>query len=353
MEKKEKNINGVIRIHIPLALWLINNFNIAGDFLKDLNDVRKDTDPKQFESDSNYIGCYPFIDFNEAVEKGKISSVKNARFWINYGDNLRKISRNNDFNQLMCDDKVFKAAVNYYKYLCKNVGINNIGHVVKLLDKIDDLEIEYLELNPNYPTSEEHRGSLYYFTDIYLDSINFKTKFDYTDGNINISEDKISAGYLNYSSSESNFTIKNIFAFPKNCKQFDFAKHVGEYKEGVRYPDTIYVNNLLFDDNLLPGCTVEDSLFRMFPNIKKQIDYNYLLRVFKNNPAKYLDDVIKVINDKNVDKGMRLVFEKEVENYRLKCVLVLKKIDEGLGHSYINSSQKEDVAALCLVDDGK
>ena len=366
MEKKEAS-REVIEIKVSLAKWIIDNYDIAKTFFDHLDSIRRSCNCSQYRNDETII--YPYIQFHkfrddaerydlaqDLFAAGKVSSVDNAYFYILYKDKKGSmISR--DFDDLFNKDFLFRNAKRFIKYLRRNVGKKNFDRAKEIINKINDLEFNYMDICINCFTEErECYGEVYNFFNCVDGSPKFNTVFDFVDGDIKYSKKKISTGNLCYSSANSSFYIEGIKAFPTNCNEFDLQKHRGDYKKNVEYPYAISVKDLLFDPNSLPGKTVDESLFKMFPQLKNEIVFNRFYKRLKDASEEQkkfdetLEKALEMINDESIDKSRRLEVEKELEKIKLGYIQSLKILQ---GDPSFLITDKEKPNTLNLVDDGK
>ena len=343
-----------IEIKATLAEWMVENIDIANVFLNRLQTIKESSTFLQYQLDTNAM--LPYIEyrkFNDDAERydlakklfanKKVSNFENAYFYILYEDRMGKMICD-DFEDLYCDDVFFQSAKSFLGYLYKNVGIENIDSVKKLLNKITYLGISKIIIDPKYfQTAKKHYdGEVYDYSEEYG---YFVTTFDFTDGNIIYPKKSIKYGDLIYTSYDSSFAINGIMAFPTNCDQFDLEKSKGNYKKKVRYPREILVRDLLINPKKLPGKTVDQSLYKMFPQLKAQIEFNRFYRDFMSIGKKQkkqlaiLEKATKIINDESIDENARMAIKEELE------------VLQGNTPFLIHDNDKPNV--LHLIDDGK
>ena len=345
MEKKKIE---PIQLDIELAELMLKPgyYVLLGDFITEFKKLRLETNFDTYHNDAGFIYTrhkvlYYFKEeafYKEAVfyyGHQKISSINNVMFEYKYhhfmGD-LQDITLEKLFS---CDD-FFDNFVRFYEYL-KDIekedqnNILNARQIFVHISSFKECPIKKFILDPSYPMQEYHRGNMYCYTKESKSSIKPYTRFDFTDGNICVDENKPDC--LSYVSNRANFVIKNIYAKP--IGKLDFENNTGDYEEIVEFPECIYFNNLTFDVLSLPKSnTVDDTLYKIFPALSFQISINKQLASINKSldqlskEKENLKKVIGFYNREDLSEKKKEVFAKKIQSIAFSHTESLKEASD-------------------------
>ena len=345
MEKKEFE---PIKLEIELAELMLRPefYKLLDGFADDLKKLRKETSYKKYDADVSFFttcgrGIWDYREekvlevANRFLGNHKISSIDNIMFEYKYHSFIWHLGRH-QVNKLFSSNEFFDNFVRFCEYL-KNIEKDDPKNIIKahsIFDHIasfEDCSINDFVLNPKYPAQERHRGNMYCYTKEPNLPRKPYTRFDYTDGNIRVDENKPDC--LSYVSDHSNFVIKNIYAKPMG--KLDFENNKGDYEKEVEFPECIYFNNLTFDAFALPrDNTVDATLYCLFPALKRQIEINKQIACINRNLSKLdkekgdLKSIIELYKENELSDNQKQALAEKIQSVALSHAEILKEVSD-------------------------